>query len=76
MGQSWSIKLAAIGEKIKGMCVCVSPKVMPPVCFHGNYNRYKDNNDTVSTELRNAQFGYKILFFKIVTTISQFLLVN
>ena len=24
-----------------------APKVMPPIYFHGNYNRYKENNNTI-----------------------------
>ena len=24
-----------------------APKVMPPIYFHGNYNRYKEHNNTV-----------------------------
>ena len=26
----------------------VAPKVMPPIYFHGNYNRYKEHNKTIS----------------------------
>jgi hypothetical protein len=26
---------------------CVAPKVMPPIYFHGNYNRYKEHNNTI-----------------------------
>jgi hypothetical protein len=25
----------------------VAPKVMPPIYFHGNYDRYKEHNDTI-----------------------------
>ena len=24
-----------------------APKVMPPIYFHGNYNRYKEYNNTI-----------------------------
>ena len=24
-----------------------APKVMPPIYFHGNYNRYKEHNNTI-----------------------------
>jgi len=25
----------------------VAPKVMPPIYFHGNYNKYKEYNNTI-----------------------------
>ena len=28
----------------------VAPKVMPLIYFHGNYNRYKEHNNTVGTD--------------------------
>jgi len=24
-----------------------APKLMPPIYFHGNYNRYKEHNNTI-----------------------------
>jgi hypothetical protein len=32
---------------IGGGCTRVAPKVMPPICFHGNYNNYKEHNNAV-----------------------------
>ena len=29
------------------VCTRAAPKVMPPVYFHGNYNRYKAHNNTI-----------------------------
>ena len=36
---------------------------MPPIYFHGNYNRYKEHN------LLEQIVSYKTLFFDVVTTI-------
>ena len=40
---------------------------MPPVCFHGNYNIYKEHNST--HYMIEQIFSYKTLFFNTVTTI-------
>ena len=40
-------------------------KIMPPICFHGNYNKYKKHNNTIWQIL-----SYKTLLFKTITTIS------
>jgi hypothetical protein len=44
----------------------VAPEVIPPMYFHGNYNRYKEHNNTYLTE---QILSYKTLFFDVVTTI-------
>jgi len=31
----------------KNLCMQATPKVMPPIYFHGNYNRYKEHNNTI-----------------------------
>jgi hypothetical protein len=31
----------------KGDDTRAAPKVMPPIYFHGNYNRYKEHNNTI-----------------------------
>ena len=42
-------------------------KVMSPIYFHGNFNRYKEHNNAIwSTKI----LYYKTLFFHTVTTIS------
>jgi len=41
---------------------------MPPVCFHGNDNIYKEHNST--HYMIEQIFSYKTLFFNTVTTIS------
>jgi len=48
----------------------VDPKVMPPIYYHGNYNRYKEHNNTNWKQI----LSYKMLFFNIVTTIKYALL--
>ena len=40
---------------------------MPPIYFHGNYNRYRKNNNSI---LMERILSYKTLFFNVVTTIS------
>ena len=29
------------------ICTRAAPKVMPPIYFHGNYNRYKEHNNNI-----------------------------
>jgi hypothetical protein len=32
---------------LKKLYTRAAPKVMPPIYFHGNYNRYKEHNNTI-----------------------------
>ena len=36
----------------------VVPKVMPPTCFHGNYNRHRDHNKIVGNSKFSASKHY------------------
>jgi len=40
---------AILGENvdINMQCMLVAPKVMPPIYFCGNYNGYKEHNNTI-----------------------------
>ena len=44
----------------------VTPKVMPPICFHRNYSIYKEHNNTV----QQSKFSATKHYFSTVTTIS------
>lgn len=43
---SW-ISWATSNEREIALGYIGCSKVMPPICFYGNYNKYKKNNNTV-----------------------------
>ena len=60
---------STISHKMYGFCLhmYVTPKVMPAIYFHGNYNRYKEHSNTIWQSKFSAT---KILCYSTVTTIS------
>ena len=40
-------KLFLLSKNIGQESTSAARKVMPPIYFHGNYNRYKEHNNTI-----------------------------
>ena len=67
---NWKDNQVAKYKKININCpniyMWTSLKVMPPIYFHGTYNRNKEYNNTVWQQI----LSYRTLFFGIIASIS------